>query len=141
MVRLPIVAVPPRNRRTMATPRLAPASMPRMDGPARGLRKAVCRSRPQVPNAAPVSRAVSICGNRPWRTIMLQAGCPSTSPPQTICQTSRTGMSSEPHNIFAIARTARPMVRNRSCPLPPSPKERVFGFVIIRFNLLWNSPL
>ena len=105
IVKLPMEAVPPSRSSTMATPRFAPESMPRIDGPARGLRKAVCKSKPQVPRAVPVSKAVSIWGTRPCITMMLHAGCPSISFPQRICHTSFIGMSSEPHSTFAMERS------------------------------------
>ena len=58
------VIVPPMSISTMATARFAPLSTPRIDGPASGLRRAVCKSSPEAASPAPHSMAVSTCGTR-----------------------------------------------------------------------------
>ena len=56
---IPAVAmVPPPANITKATPRLAPELIPKMEGPANGLLKAVCSISPETANAAPHSKAV-----------------------------------------------------------------------------------
>ena len=60
---LPIDTLPPITSITMATPMLAPPLMPKTEGPARGLRKAVCNSNPLDDNAAPANMAVNACGS------------------------------------------------------------------------------
>ena len=54
----PAARVPPPANITKATPKLAPDVMPRIDGPANGLLKAVCSINPDPASAAPQSRAV-----------------------------------------------------------------------------------
>ena len=58
------LSMPPRMSITSATPTLAPLVMPSIDGPARGLRKAVCNSKPDTARLAPHSIAVMLCGTR-----------------------------------------------------------------------------
>ena len=53
-----VARVPPKASMTKATPKLAPELIPRMDGPAKGLLKAVCNINPEPAKAAPHSRAV-----------------------------------------------------------------------------------
>ena len=55
---------PPPSNITMATPRLAPESIPNMEGPANGLLNEVCSSRPEQARAAPHRVAVTACGKR-----------------------------------------------------------------------------
>ena len=55
--------LPPMSSITNATPREAPLLMPKMDGPANGLRKAVCSISPLTDSEAPQSMAVMACGN------------------------------------------------------------------------------
>lgn len=54
-----------------ATPSEAPLEIPRMDGPASGLRKSVCMSHPLKASAMPPVRAVSALGNRDSKMITL----------------------------------------------------------------------
>ncbi len=51
------VALPPKSNVTKATARLAPLVIPKMEGPAKGLRKAVCKSNPATESDAPQSIA------------------------------------------------------------------------------------
>ena len=48
----------------MATPKLAPASIPRTEGPARGLLNIDWSNRPLTANEQPAIRAVMACGKR-----------------------------------------------------------------------------
>ncbi len=57
-VNAPAVSVPPKAIMTIATPRLAPDVIPRIDGPASGLSNAVCSIRPETANPAPAKSAV-----------------------------------------------------------------------------------
>ena len=100
----PMEMLPPKNITTMATPRLAPLSMPRMDGPARGLRNDVCSKSPQVANAAPAKVAVSICGMRLCQMMYDQDECPSISSPKSMLAMSLAGMSTAPHKMLATIR-------------------------------------
>ena len=65
----PSESEPPRSSMTSATPTPAPLEMPKMEGSASGLRKAVCSSRPLAASEAPQSRAVMACGRRFSRTM------------------------------------------------------------------------
>ena len=87
--------VPPKASITRATPRLAPSLIPRMDGPARGLWKRVCSSRPLTARAAPASRAVAAWGRREPVRMMLQAGL-SPPPPRRMSSTSPGGIGTAP---------------------------------------------
>lgn len=56
--------VPPNNNITKATPKLAPESMPKIEGPAKGFAKRVCNNKPDTASAAPANKAVTACGKR-----------------------------------------------------------------------------
>ena len=60
----PRAMLPPKASITMATASPAPLLIPNTSGPARGLRKAVCRSKPLVARAAPESKAAIAAGSR-----------------------------------------------------------------------------
>ena len=95
---IPAVAmVPPPKSMTMATPKLAPELMPRMEGPANGLLKAVCSMSPEPASAAPHSKAVKAWGIRFSQTMKLQLAF-SASPPKRVRITASAGMSTEPKN-------------------------------------------
>ena len=66
---LPNDRLPPSNSMTKATPSPAPLLMPKMLGPASGLRNAVCNSRPLTASEPPQKSAVMACGRRDSRTI------------------------------------------------------------------------
>ena len=51
------VVLPPKSNVIKATARLAPLVIPKMEGPAKGLRKAVCKSNPATESDAPQSIA------------------------------------------------------------------------------------
>ena len=86
---------PTPSSMTMATPSEAPLVMPKMPGPASGLRKAVCKSSPLTANAAPQSIAVRAAGRRDSITMKCQdADCGSA--PRSIANTSAAGMLAEP---------------------------------------------
>ena len=60
---------PPKQSITKATPKLAPVSMPKIEGPANGLLNEVCNKSPLTARAAPASKAVTVCGTRDSHTI------------------------------------------------------------------------
>ena len=90
-----VAMVPPPRSMTMATPRLAPELIPRMEGPANGLLKAVWSMSPAPAKAAPHKRAVRACGTRASQMMKLQLAF-STSPPMRVLSTASAGMSTEP---------------------------------------------
>ena len=71
-----------------------------MDGPARGLLKVVCSSRPDTASAAPASTAVTIMGKRELSTMISQARL-SLPRPSTMSSTRAAGMSTEPKSMHA----------------------------------------
>ena len=87
--------VPPAISMTIATPREAPFVMPRMEGPARGLRKDVWSNNPLTASDAPQRIAVMACGSRDSST-MKRHDSFSASPPVMIVHTSAAGMLTEP---------------------------------------------
>ena len=102
---MPAVAmVPPPMSMTMATPRLAPELIPRRDGPANGLLKAVWSINPDPAKAAPQSRAVMAWGTRASHTMKLQLAF-STSCPKRVRTTASAGMSTEPKSKFPATST------------------------------------
>ncbi len=58
IVKVPAVTIPFIAIITIATPRLAPEVIPKIEGPANGLSNAVCNIRPDTAKPAPASRAV-----------------------------------------------------------------------------------
>ena len=57
---------PPKNEvpsMRSATPKLAPALIPKTKGPAKGFRNSVCMSKPLTPRPLPTSRAVNAFGS------------------------------------------------------------------------------
>ena len=60
----PLANTPLLPKMTSATPKFAPELIPKIDGPAKGLLKAVCTSKPAAVNAASQSSAVIVCGMR-----------------------------------------------------------------------------
>ena len=87
--------VPPNNNITKATPKLAPESMPKIEGPAKGFAKRVCNNNPDTASAAPANKAVTACGKRVCNTIKAQEVF-SASSPIRIRTTARKGISTEP---------------------------------------------
>ena len=57
---VPAEIVPPKKSITTATPKLAPELIPKIEGPARGLRNVVCRSSPDTASPAPAKNAKTI---------------------------------------------------------------------------------
>ena len=94
-VAAPAVRVPPPISITRATPRLAPLDMPNIEGPASGLRNAVCNISPQAASDAPESRAVMVWGSLDSSTMKR---CTSVAPwpPMRIRSTSVGGMWAAP---------------------------------------------
>ena len=81
---------------TRATPRLAPDEIPSTYGSAKGLRKRVCISSPDIPSAAPTSRAVMVRGSRTSWMIVIETGS-TLVPPVTTVMTSPNGMFTDPN--------------------------------------------
>ena len=96
----PMERPPPRKSMTRATPRPAPLLMPKMLGPARGLRKAVCSIRPLTASEAPQKTAVMACGRRDCRTMNCQELFSEVSPIK-IRNTSLAGIETDPSNKFS----------------------------------------
>ena len=65
----PTDMLPPSNSMTSATPRPAPLEIPKIEGSANGLRKAVCNISPLTARAPPHSVAVTACGSRDSKMI------------------------------------------------------------------------
>ena len=95
-VRLPVVMLPPTTSMTSATPRWAPLSMPSTEGPASGLRKAVCSNRPLTDRAAPHIRAVTAWGMRFSTTMYCHEGWSGQPRPSRMSVMARTGMLTLP---------------------------------------------
>lgn len=91
------VTDPPNRSITNATPRLAPDDIPNIDGPASGLRKAVCSIKPDTVSDAPAMSAVTVCGRR--LPITMKRSGPSGSPPlKRMSNTSAGGIFTDPTN-------------------------------------------
>ena len=95
MLTLPAEMLPPSSSITRATPRPAPLLIPKMLGPASGLRKAVCSISPATASAPPQSMAVMACGSRDSNTINRQEAL-SPSSPSRIRSTSAAGILMDP---------------------------------------------
>ena len=106
-----VVMLPPKASMTKATPKLAPASIPNIEGPASGFFSTVCSNKPQTANEAPHSKAVSACGKRLCQTMNRQLALLASSP-MSIRTTSSAGMDTDPTSKFAknnsMIITARP---------------------------------
>ena len=85
---------PPRANMTSATPRLAPESTPRIEGPASGLLNTVCSISPDTANAAPAKSAVKACGNRDSNTIKRHEE--GSSAPIRMRHTDEAGIDTDP---------------------------------------------
>lgn len=106
---MPIISPAAENehpvvRATIATPRLEPEVMPKIEGPASGLASVVCSIRPAAESAAPQNRAVTHCGTRDCITITCHVGLPP-SPPVSISKIAASGIRTEPNTILSTART------------------------------------
>ena len=100
----PAEMLPPSNNMTRATPRPAPLLIPKILGPARGLRKAVCSISPLTASALPQSIAVIACGRRDSSTIYRQEAL-LVSSPRRILNTSPAGILIDPITRFRIKST------------------------------------
>ena len=98
----PITIGPLIHNITMATPRLAPELIPKTDGPANGLRNAVCNSSPVAASAAPPRVAVIHCGIRFSR---IMNDTTSSPPAVSECQMSAAGIWTAPKKMLHIAAT------------------------------------
>ena len=116
--------VPLNSNITKATPKLAPASIPRILGPAKGLRNSVCNIRPHVLSDIPQSKAVSIWGTRLSRMIYDHCGCSATCPPSRIRTTSATGILSDPHNRLATAKSSMATIKSTMITLCLIPRDK-----------------
>ena len=99
----PAEMLPPRSNITKATPRPAPLLMPKMLGPAKGLRNAVCSISPLTANAPPQRMAVMAWGNRDSRMMKRQEGLALSSPIR-IVTTSPMGILTDPITRFSAKR-------------------------------------
>ena len=115
----PAEKLPPRNSMTRATPRPAPLLMPKMPGPANGLRKAVCSMSPLTASAPPASVAVSVCGSRDCRMMKRHEGLTSASASKRMRSTSSAGIDTEPTKMLNAKSTAmsRPRAMQMMTPL------------------------
>ena len=96
-----VVMLPPKANNTNATPKLAPASMPKMEGPAKGFFNAVCNIKPQTAKEAPHNNAVNACGKRLCQIMNRQLALPASSP-MRMRNTSLAGMETDPTSKFAM---------------------------------------
>ena len=102
-MRLPVIK-PKLNEKpcnpitTKATPKLAPALIPRICGPANGFLNKVCMSKPLIDKNAPQSNAPNALGNLDSRIMSCQL-CFSCSPLNKIFTTSEKGISIDPREI------------------------------------------
>ena len=81
-----------------------------MEGPASGLLKVVCNSKPEMESAAPASAAVAIMGMRDCRMMMSHALLPLPLPDR-ISTILPTGMSTDPKTRHASANSTSSTVR------------------------------
>ena len=79
--------------------------MPKISGPAKELRKAVCSIKPAADSEAPQSRAVIACGSLDCNTINSQL-CFVDSPLNRIETTSLKGIFTEPMNRLSSSSNA-----------------------------------
>ena len=91
-------AAPPMMAR--ATPRDAPLEMPKIEGPASGLRKSVCMSQPLSASAMPPVSAVIALGKRDSKMITLIFSSDCT--PTKLFTTSIVAMLTDPRSISRI---------------------------------------
>ena len=95
----PRVMLPPKASKTSAAPKLAPLFMPKMDGPANGLRNAVCSKSPLTASELPHRMAVMACGKRVCNMMYFHAPL-QFALPNMMLKTSDTGMSTAPNIRF-----------------------------------------
>ena len=106
----PILTLPPNSSITTATPSPAPLVIPKTEGPANGLRNAVCNINPLTDKATPHRIAVTACGNRDSRMMYRQLSFTPFSPVRTV-QTSAGGIRIGPTMRLSVKRTAMRMGR------------------------------
>ena len=100
----PAEILPPKRSMTKATPRPAPLLIPKILGPAKGLRKAVCNISPLTANAPPQRVAVMACGSRDSRMMKRHEGLALSSPIRMLT-TSPTGILTDPITRFSANST------------------------------------
>ena len=99
----PAEMLPPKSSITRATPSPAPLLIPKMLGPASGLRKAVCSISPLTASVPPQSIAVMACGSLDSRMMNRQeAFCVSS--PIRMLSTSAAGIRIDPISRFSAKR-------------------------------------
>ena len=106
---------PPNTIATSATPKLEPAEIPIIDGPASGLLKIVCIISPATASDAPARNAVANAGKRDSTTMKWFMSSPDTVA-NNVRNTSPGAMATLPHsnpagNIIAIAMARNTIVR------------------------------
>ena len=104
MVSMSVVMLPFSSSITIATPKLAPLFIPKMDGPARGLLNAVCNISPHTANDAPQSVAVAACGSLDSIIIYRQVAFSPSSPCRMFI-TESSGIWIAPVAMFAMNNT------------------------------------
>ena len=114
----PAEMLPPKSNITKATPRPAPLLIPKMLGPAKGFRKAVCSISPLTASAPPQRVAVMDCGNRDSRIMKRQDGLALSSPIRMLT-TSPTGILTDPITRFSANSTIIAITNNMICPFIP----------------------
>ena len=110
----PAESEPPPNNITSATPRLAPELIPKIEGSASGLLKAVCSISPETAKAAPHSKAVIHCGIRDSSTINRQLSF-STSLPSRISPIASRGICIDPMTRLQKRSTRISIPINKPC--------------------------
>ena len=110
----PAEILPPKSNITSATPKPAPLLIPKILGPAKGLRKAVCSISPLTASAPPQSIAVMACGSRDSRTMYCQEGF-ALSSPSRILTTSAAGILIDPMSRFSANSTTISRLKPRQC--------------------------
>ena len=111
----PAEMLPPKSSITRATPSPAPLLIPKMLGPARGLRKAVCSISPLTASAPPQSTAVIACGSRDSSMINRHEGF-AVSSPANMPITSPTGILTDPITRFIANSTTISPISRMICP-------------------------
>ena len=110
-VRMSVDTLPLKSSITIATPKLAPLLMPKMEGPASGLLNDVCSINPDTASDAPHNMAVMAAGMRDCRMIYCHVAFSSVLP-HTMCHIASKGMFTEPVVILSINSSINTTVAN-----------------------------
>ncbi len=100
-VRMSVDSLPLKSSITMATPKLAPLLIPKIEGPASGLLNDVCNINPDTANDAPHNKAVMAAGIRDCSMMYCHVAFSSVLP-HRMCHIAFRGMFTEPMVIFSI---------------------------------------